>query len=1209
MRTPAAIAFVGVTLAVRSQMDTLVLPFDPITIQDGLSQGMVNCIEQDRFGFMWFATKDGLNRYDGHHFRVYRHDVADTTSVAENYITVVHEGPNGHLWVGTASRGLDVMDRRTERVRHLRLEAGDKGGYVMNVAHDDHGNIWAATSSGLFRIRERPDGKGFEKEHFFDDQNRIAVDRGGRVWGYLKSRYPFVITTGADGSVVRIDTLDMRHAGRRWCEDLNTNVNGMFVQDPANGRMFGVFPYFIAEYDTLSLQARVVYEVDYPLGRRLETDQLHVDADHCIWIGATMLWRFDTERLRMDRILAKDPRLTEVIDNTACTYRDSNGLLWVSTLGYGLLTYDARIERFHPVLDGSVYWMQRTNDDGLICQRMGKFLRVFDRTSGSYSTDIDDSDAKIQRHFGGYVRETLSAVQDEDGGYWMCKGALVHYDARQGELRTYPIMDNAGRPIHQVRPIFPLLLSGRSLWFGCDTHLYRFDKVTERFKSWRYPVPPVHMPYHFAQSIHLDADGTVWVGTMLGLLHLDPTDGSWQQYHHDPDDPTSLSFDIIFSLLADPGEPERYLWIGTNGGGLDRFDKRTGSFVRYGEQDGLPNNVVYGILSDRSGDLWMSTNKGLSRFTPSTGVFRNFTAADGLQSDEFNRNAFCKLSDGTLFFGGVNGHNHFHPEELRDDSSDAVVRIIDIKLLNRSLQLGKEGSPLTEPPFMMKELEIRPGENMITLEFASMEYAATDEHEFKYQLLGFDAEPILAGRNNNAVYTNLDPGDYTFQVRGRNRDGVWSLTPASIRLTVLPPWYRTWWAYTLYTVLLAGAVLAYVGWQGWQRRRLERTVELRTRELSREKRRSEELLRNILPGEVAEELRSVGRTEAKQYEKVSVLFSDFQGFTGISERLSPGELVDELNVCFKAFDRIMEKHGVEKIKTIGDAYMAAGGVPDPAQGSPLDVVQAALDMQEIMHERKAEREAQGRPCFEMRVGIHTGPVVAGIVGLKKFQYDMWGDTVNIASRIESSGEVGRVNISASTFASIADQDDLLFEPRGRVQVKGKGELEMYFVSRRHSDTSTMDHERSQRFLAVGSSGMGDAAGVDLRGSRILLVEDNDFNIMVAQDELQASIADVRVDVAKNGLEALRKVKAVSYDLVLMDVQMPEMNGYDATRAIRALGGAHTRLPIIAMTANVMKAEVQRCIDAGMNGFIPKPFERDELLATLHSVMAGSGGAA
>ena len=211
--------------------------------------------------------------------------------------------------------------------------------------------------------------------------------------------------------------------------------------------------------------------------------------------------------------------------------------------------------------------------------------------------------------------------------------------------------------------------------------------------------------------------------------------------------------------------------------------------------------------------------------------------------------------------------------------------------------------------------------------------------------------------------------------------------------------------------------------------------------------RSDELLLNILPEEVAEELKTKGHADAKHFDNVTILFTDFKGFTEASERLSPQELVEELNTCFKAFDGIITARGIEKIKTIGDAYMCAGGLPVPSSSTPAGVVEAALEMQAFMIARKMERDALGKPAFEMRVGIHTGPVVAGIVGVKKFAYDIWGDTVNIASRMESSGEVGQVNISEATYALVKDMPGLTFTPRGKVQAKGKGEMEMFFVRR------------------------------------------------------------------------------------------------------------------------------------------------------------------
>ncbi|MFT6814938.1 MAG: adenylate cyclase [Sphingobacteriales bacterium] len=213
-----------------------------------------------------------------------------------------------------------------------------------------------------------------------------------------------------------------------------------------------------------------------------------------------------------------------------------------------------------------------------------------------------------------------------------------------------------------------------------------------------------------------------------------------------------------------------------------------------------------------------------------------------------------------------------------------------------------------------------------------------------------------------------------------------------------------------------------------------------------EKDRSENLLLNILPADIAAELKEKGRADARDFDMVSILFTDFKGFTAASEKLSAQELVAEINTCFEAFDGIMDKYKVEKIKTIGDAYMAAGGLPVPTDDSTKNTILAALEMQSFISSRKAAHDAKGEPAFEMRVGIHTGPVVAGIVGVKKFQYDIWGDTVNTASRMESAGEVGKVNVSQSTYELLKNDPQFSFESRGKIEAKGKGEIEMFFIA-------------------------------------------------------------------------------------------------------------------------------------------------------------------
>ncbi len=225
--------------------------------------------------------------------------------------------------------------------------------------------------------------------------------------------------------------------------------------------------------------------------------------------------------------------------------------------------------------------------------------------------------------------------------------------------------------------------------------------------------------------------------------------------------------------------------------------------------------------------------------------------------------------------------------------------------------------------------------------------------------------------------------------------------------------------------------------------RQENLLEKRNMLIAEEKQKSDNLLLNILPEETAEELKATGSAKAKFFKSVTVMFTDFKNFTGISEKMTPEELVAEINYCYSAFDLIMEKYGVEKIKTVGDAYMCAGGIPEGNETHPLDVINAAQEVLSFMNKYKEVRQQQGKPFFELRTGIHTGPVVAGIVGVKKFAYDIWGDTVNIASRMESSGETGKINISGATYALV--KETFKCEYRGKVMAKNIGEVDMYFV--------------------------------------------------------------------------------------------------------------------------------------------------------------------
>ncbi|HKB45343.1 MAG TPA: adenylate/guanylate cyclase domain-containing protein, partial [Chitinophagaceae bacterium] len=343
--------------------------------------------------------------------------------------------------------------------------------------------------------------------------------------------------------------------------------------------------------------------------------------------------------------------------------------------------------------------------------------------------------------------------------------------------------------------------------------------------------------------------------------------------------------------------------------------------------------------------------------------------------------------------------------------------------------------------------------NNVTFDFVAIEPARNFLVRYQYILEGYDRDWSPVTDKTSATFGNIDEGIYAFKLKARSPDGVWS-EPITYTFKVLPPWWRTWWFRTLMGIILIFLLYGIYRWRTAtlrkQKRVLEQTVIERTAEVveekaevERQKEKSDELLLNILPSEVAEELKEKGYTTAKAFDEVTVLFSDIKGFTNVAEKMTAQELVKEINTYFSAFDEIILKYGLEKIKTIGDAYIAAGGLPEKNSATSQNVVEAALSMQQTVEKLKQERVSLNKPYFELRIGIHTGPVVAGVVGIKKFQYDIWGDTVNLAARMEQSGVPGKINISQHTYEVVKEQFTCAY--RGKIEAKNKGDIDMYFV--------------------------------------------------------------------------------------------------------------------------------------------------------------------
>lgn len=491
--------------------------------------------------------------------------------------------------------------------------------------------------------------------------------------------------------------------------------------------------------------------------------------------------------------------------------------------------------------------------------------------------------------------------------------------------------------------------------------------------------------------------GKVYFCTSIGLYSWDET-----QQRLEPDNLFGQEFGA--GAMGNPVVMgDTAIWL-SHDKGVGPFDLRTKEFLNQ-DLRRIDYSDVWRIQPTDDGHFWILTTEAVVRYDPSI---------ENTYQEGFNTliRGVTTREDSVLFDGFFN---------------------------------STEGAPSLHQPDSMKPV-LAYRYNQLSIKYAATYYNATDEIVFSTFLEGQDEQWSQWSNQPFKDYMNLKEGDYIFHVKARNVYGVEG-TEATYSFSVNPPWYRSNWAYLFYLICILlsvwGIAVLYSLRLRRQKKELEGIVKLRTKEIAEEKQKSDRLLLNILPEKTATELKNQGYATTRSYDRVSVLFTDFVSFTSVSETMTPEELVREINICFSAFDDIVEVEGVEKIKTIGDSYMCASGLNHDGSDPEIRLVRVGLAIRDFMAQHNTKRIREGLPHFEIRLGIHTGAVVAGVVGKKKFAYDIWGDTVNTASRMESNSEPGELNISAATYALV--KDHFTFQYRGRIEAKNKGYLDMYFV--------------------------------------------------------------------------------------------------------------------------------------------------------------------
>ncbi|MDP6909015.1 MAG: adenylate/guanylate cyclase domain-containing protein, partial [Flavobacteriales bacterium] len=587
------------------------------------------------------------------------------------------------------------------------------------------------------------------------------------------------------------------------------------------------------------------------------------------------------------------------------------------------------------------------------------------------------------------------------------------------------------------------------IWIGSTQGVTRFEKTKTGFVFNEYHSN-ANINESEVSSIVQDDFGRLWISYLSAEIVIFE-----KGEFHIPELPQTLT-DVSTIRQGPYGN----MWFATEGSGLFKLPLTNeniseADFVRIGMEEGLSSSDLHQLVFDDQNNLWVGTASGIDKVELNNRAelknVRHFGRTEGFIGTETNENAACLDTDGNLWFGTIRGVSRYNPDAERKNVVENQLHITHVQLEfeqpDWSVSELAEG---TEGYFELPKNLILPYSlNGLEIAYNGINLYGSTHVRYQWKLEGYSNEWSMVESKKSHSFTNLAPKNYRFNVRSSNGNGIWNEHPATFSFTVAPPIWMTWWFIALSSLLLVLLIRGIIKLREKQllaeKRKLQTKVDERTKELRHEKERSDELLLNILPHETAEELKLKGYASVRYYEKVSVLFTDFVGFTNITEGISHEELVNSLDEHFRIFDGIMDKYGVEKIKTIGDAYMAAGGIPTSDETNPLSVVMAGLEMTRQLKVLNEKKQLKGETIWELRLGIHTGSVISGVVGKNKFAFDIWGDAVNTAARMESSGEVMKVNVSGSTYEFIKPYFDCT--ARGKIKAKNKGEIEMYFVDR------------------------------------------------------------------------------------------------------------------------------------------------------------------
>ena len=785
------------------------IEFEHINLQQGLSQGSIYGMVQDHWGYMWFGTQDGLNKYDGYQFTVYRHDKKDSASLSDNFINAIYEDRSGkYLWIGTLSGGLNRLNRLTNLFQSFQVKQNEKESISSNTVsciYQDHaGDLWVGTDNGLNRaVSDQHEKLAFYQ--FYHDPAESNSLSDNYITCLLED-HQNNLWIGTRNGLNRYNPLTHSFQLFLMKQDSGQNkynyVTALYEDDQHNLLVGthgdGFFKCsFSSAKNTCACTALPFEGI-----QRNEVSAILQDPENKFWIAfqeeGLIHWDPATNEHFSIRTNPVQPNSLSN-DRVSALCSDKFGNIWIGTLnGINRVNITNRKFIFYQNKPGlpedihnSIFAIVKDSDGSIWT---GTRAGLFRLAPGS------QPEAYLQNKGTSHYRLDEDAIRslfiDDAGTLWAGteKGTIETVDRIKKKFTSQQVDPHVNEnPVYVIRQD-----KMNTLWLGTYNGLYSMDPISKAIHhyDWQKTIN-TNTKTREIRSLAMDKEDNLWIGTRgAGLIHFNKQTGAFQHFANNPDDPHSLSHNVVASIYVN--QADNTVWLGTASG----FNKYVnGTFYSYSERDGLPNDVVYGILPDDDGHLWLSTNNGVSRYNLRDNTFRNYDTSDGLQSSEFNAGSYYRSpADGELFFGGINGYNAVYPATIDDNALMPEVVLTGFKVFNEQIDqhIAME---------YVDHIDLSYKDYIFSFEFSAIHLTAPEKNQYAYMLEGFDPHWVKTQRRF-APYTNIDPGTYTFRVKASNNDGVWNDQGLSIIVRIAPPFWQTWWFYSLIVVGLGGLIYA-----------------------------------------------------------------------------------------------------------------------------------------------------------------------------------------------------------------------------------------------------------------------------------------------------------------------------------------------------------------------------------------------------------------